>query len=126
MKTAEFARIHDHAQSVHPNWRRVLDHVRVSETMLTWSKLRSMRLEGLLSADVYALALDLWTFLGTVMTDNFQPRRQALAAGEEDNGFELFRTLYWDHEGGAQHVQLQGVRQFLAFPQSFRAFPHNS
>ena len=74
------------------------------------------QIDGLTAADMCMLSSELWSFLGMIMTDSILPRRQALAAGEEQNGFELWRVLYWDHEGGAQHCQIQGVRQFMASP----------
>ena len=39
-------RIHDHAQSVNANWRRVLDHIRISKTMLTWYNMWNMCIDG--------------------------------------------------------------------------------
>ena len=111
-------RVHDHAQSVNPNWRRVLDHIRMCKQMLTWFNLRSMKIDGLNPADLASLSLDLWTFIGSVVKDEYLPRRQAQAAGEEGNGFELWRSIYWEHEGGSQTVQLQGVRHCMAFPRA--------
>ncbi len=47
----------------------------------------------------------------------FLARREALRrGGEENNGFELWRTLFWEHEGGAQQCQLACIRGFLAPP----------
>ena len=49
------------------------------------------------------------------MNDSLLGRRQALAGGDEGNGFELWRVLVWDHEGCAQQCQIAGVMHFVAF-----------
>ena len=59
----------------------------------------------------------LWMFLGAHFTDEFHPRREALAGGQEGNGLELWRQLYWTYEGGAMACRVQGVRHFHTFPQ---------
>ena len=51
------------------------------------------------------------------MTDDVHPRREALASGEECNGFELWRALYVQHEGGSMHVPMHGIRSFHNSPQ---------
>ena len=74
-------------------------------------------IDVLTPADLIEMAQDLWSFLGTVMTDDIHPRRESLAAGEDGNGFELWRVLFWEHEGGAQQVHVHGIRDFHTFPQ---------
>ena len=58
----------------------------------------------------------LWMFLGTVITDDLHLRREALSGGEEGNGLELWRVLFWEHEGGDSAVQIQGMRAFHNIP----------
>ena len=54
--------------------------------------------------------------LGSLMTDQVHPRREALAGGEEGNGIELWRALHWEYEGGATACHIHGVRSFHNFP----------
>ena len=42
--------------------------------------------------------------------------RVQMAGGEDSNGVELWRRLYIEYEGGAEHVALAGLRRFHAFP----------
>ena len=39
------------------------------------------------------------------MTDELLHRRDALAGEEEQNGFEIWRILVWDHEGEHNNVR---------------------
>ena len=54
--------------------------------------------------------------LSSVISDTLYPGREALAGGEEGNGLELWRNLFWEHEGGDTAVQIHGIRSFHAFP----------
>ena len=44
-------------------------------------------------------------------------RRLALTQNESDNGFELWRALFVENEGGAEQVALGGMSNLHAFPQ---------
>ena len=37
--------------------------------------------------------------------------------GKTYNGLELWRVLYWEHEGGDVAVQVHGIRGFHTYPQ---------
>ena len=62
-------RIHDHANLVNMNWRRVLDLIRTRQVRLNWSTLWVSNIDGLGPADLAFLAQDLYSFLGSVMLD---------------------------------------------------------
>ena len=87
-------RIHDYAQSINPNWRRVLDYVKVSKVMLNWQNLRPCKIDCLTLQELYALPYDLSTFLGSIMNNFMLHHLQSLAAGDERTGFERWRTAY--------------------------------
>ena len=111
-------RVHDHASLVNPHWRRLLDVVKVQKEPITWSRILDSRtaIDGLVPEELAALASDLYSFLGSVMTDDVHPRRESLAGGEQSNGFELWRMLCTEHAGGAHQCRLHGVRSFHSFP----------
>ena len=96
------ARIHDHAQTCNPGWRRILDYVRKDQNRLTYDVLSRSQVDGLGPAELLMLSQDLWAFLGAHMTDDKMIARDVLAGGEDGNGFELWRILFWDHQGGAK------------------------
>lgn len=62
-------------------------------------------LDSLSSADLLMLSSDLWASLSQHMTDELLHRRDALAGEEEQNGFEIWRILVWDHEGEHNNVR---------------------
>ena len=95
----------------------VLDFIRSCPNRLSNAVLQGLAIDDLQAADLLTLSADLWSSLETIMTDSLLARREALAGGEEANGFELWRILYWDHEGEAQQCQIAGVRSFLTFGQ---------
>ena len=82
-------RVHDHANGANNNWRRLLDFVRTYSGKLNWNAIMRSNVDGLVPADLAVLANDLYSFLGSVMTDAIHPRRQTIAGGEHGHGFEL-------------------------------------
>ena len=43
-------------------------------------------------------------------------RRLQLTNGEDCNGLELWRRLYLENKGGAEHVMLAGISRLHRFP----------
>ena len=113
-------RVRDHCHMFNPDWRRLLNLVEKSHAPITWAYMGISKIDALRPQDLVAIAHDLWAFLGSVMTDAIHPRRQALAAGEDGNGLELWRALYYQYEGGSVQVHLQGIRSFHSSPQCKR------
>ena len=91
--------------------------MQVEQQRLTGDLISKTRIDSLLSSDLVQLARFLWTFLGNHMTNTLLNRRTALAGGDDRNGFELWRVLYWEHEGGTEQCHLTGARHLIAFPQ---------
>ena len=110
-------RVRDHAQSVNPGRRKVLDCTQIKHFPITWSVVQDTVIDSLGWSELVVLANDMYTFIGHVMTEACYPRRQTLAGGEEGNGFELWRKLFLVHEGGSTMVHLAGIRGFHNFHQ---------
>ena len=55
------------------------------------------KIDTLKHYDFVSLSQTLWMLLGNLMTDAIHPRREALAGGEEGNGFELWRQAFLLH-----------------------------
>ena len=51
------------------------------------------------------------------MNDDLHASRLSLTQNDPDNGFELWRALYMEHEGGAEQVTLGGMSNLHSFPQ---------
>ena len=73
-------------------------------------------IDTLTNTDLVCLSRGLLVFLSNHIPDSLYPRRAAIAGGEDGNGFELWRQLFLQYEGGSTLVHLQGVRSFHAFP----------
>ena len=113
------SRSRDHCQLVNRGWIRLLDFIQAEANPLTWIVLTNSQADALTNTDPVCLSRDLWAFLSTELTGAVYPRRTALAwgGGEGGNGFELWRKLFLQHEGGSALDRVQGVRGCHAFPQ---------
>ena len=56
-------------------------------------------------------------FIGKNINGDLHGRRLALTQNDADNGFELWRALFKENEGGAEQVALGGMSNLHAFPQ---------
>ena len=55
--------------------------------------------------DMVKISQILWAFLGGhALHNKVYERRLQLTGGEEGNGLELWRALYHENQGGAEHV----------------------
>ena len=59
----------------------------------------------------------LWVLIGKNINDELHGRRLALTQNDADNGFELWRALFKENEGGAEQVALGGMSNLHSFPQ---------
>ena len=64
----------------------------------------------------WELAKNLWGFLSKRLGPTLYENRIPLAHGCEGNGFELWRRLFVDHEGGDRVIQLDGRTGLQNFP----------
>ena len=50
------------------------------------------------------------------LANSVHERRLQLTGGEDNNGLELWRSIFQENEGGAEHVVMAGIRRFQRFP----------
>lgn len=62
------------------------------------------------------LSLDLWNFISKRLGVTLYERRVTLASDIEGNGFELWRNLFCQYEGGDEYIQLDGRTSLQHFP----------
>ena len=109
----------DHIATDNEHWRNLLFHVQKSDnapiTYVTLSNLRFGKLTG------WDLSLDLWNFVSKRFGTNIYERRKKWVNGEEGNGFELWRRLFVEYEGGDEVVQNDGRTRLQSFPSIARS-----
>ena len=88
--------------------------VEAEKLPLNMAKLR-FGVEGC-DCDLEYAASQLWGLLGDHMTDHLYDRRIQMASGEDQNGIELWRRFFRDHEGGAEQVKTAGISNLHSFP----------
>ena len=64
----------------------------------------------------WALSEMLESFLIEWISDSMYRRRTQLSGGEKGNGFEMWRLLYAEFQGGSSAVQLGGIRRLQEWP----------
>ena len=94
---------------------RIFPEVETERLPLPWSRLNTARIQGL-NLDVPWISRALWTAMVSNMTLTFQRTCAQLIGGEETNGIELWRYLFFKNQGGAEQVQLVDKAAFHAFP----------
>ena len=104
----------DHMVEGHAAYGPLLKLVEEEATPLTLQKLQC-GVDGV-DGDLVYVASQVWGLTGRHMVDSQYNKRKQLAAGEEENGLELWRRLFRDHEGGAERVKSAGVQNLHAFP----------
>ena len=73
--------------------------------------------------DMLKLSQILRALLGShAVNESIYERRLQLTGGEDNHGFELWRSLYQECQGGAEHAIMAGLRRFLRYPKC----PHKS
>ena len=96
---------------------RLLEVMEKHRTPLTFAFLQQTTTVDGAPLDLPHLSRDLWSFLGPRLGDDVYSRRTQIAGGEDRNGFELWRRLFMENEGGAEQVALAGLRRFHSFSQ---------
>ena len=95
---------------------RVLQLIESQNTPFTNAALQTFdEIDGV-PCDVMRLSQHVWALLCGNITNGLHTHRVAYAGGEEYNGFEFWRRLYQDYEGGASEVELAGIRSLHCFP----------
>lgn len=106
-------RMVDHFCRSTQKWRQTFEYIQTGTTMISKAWLRNNNIEGI-------NAWDLATMVESFLVDDFPRsmynRRVQLAGGEMGNGFEMWRRLYIDYQGGSTAVEFGGVRLLQEFP----------
>ena len=106
-------RMVDHFCRSTQKWRQILEYVQTGNSPIRKSWLLDNNIEGV-------NAWDLSTMVESFLVDYF-PRsmynhRVQLSGGEMGNGFEMWRRLFIDFQGGSTAVEFGGVRRLQEFP----------
>ena len=99
-----------------PGWMRVLQIIESEPKPLTHAIISEFdEIDGT-DVDVSWLSQHLWALTCANITNDVHAHRVAFAGGEDYNGFELWRRLFQEHDGGASEVALSGIRSLHGFP----------
>lgn len=99
-------RLIDHCAGSTGRWRPIFKMVENCDGQITRAYLKTLHIGCGYSA--WPLPEDLENFIVTYLSDDLYERREAWTSGEEGNGFELYRNLFNDFEGGSTLVRLGG------------------
>ena len=102
----------DHIVEKHEYWRTLLHFAETSPRVIKFSDLTRQKW-GIHTG--WELSMDLWSFLSKRLGPTLYSNRIPLAHGVEGNGFELWRRLFCDNEGGDRVVQLDGRTELQNF-----------
>ena len=101
-------RILDHLCRSNRYWRDLCEVLQVWKTPITREWLCTQSHAGYSGWD---LALMLECFLVDWLGDGLYRRRTQLSGGSKGNGFEMWRWLYQEYQGGSDAVNLGGTRR---------------
>ena len=103
----------DHCADTNAYWRAILKHIQEANAPIDYHVLANTRYGHSTGWD---LALDLWNFVSKRIGQTIYEKRTQLVHGIEGNGFELWRALFVQFEGGDEFVKLDGRTQLQNFP----------
>ena len=101
--------------SVNQGYGRVIFETEREKSPLTFARLATCNLPGL-NVDLSWISRALYTFMSSNMTKEFNRGLMAYVGGEELNGLELWRRLYWKNQGGSRKVEVGEMRALHKFP----------
>ena len=111
------SRVTDHLMASNQSWGRVLELVERQRAPLSKERLAGIGGVDDAPMDLNKISAQLWSFLGQYCLGNkVYDRRLQLTNGEDFNGLELWRRLFLENQGGAEHVMLAGIRRLHRFP----------
>ena len=96
----------DHCTSSTGKWKEIFKMCEEADGAITRAYLESLHIGSGYSA--WALAEDLENFIVKYLSDDIYERREAWCGGEDGNGFELYRNLFREFEGGSTLVRMGG------------------
>ena len=95
-----FTRVRGFCQTINPGWRRLLDLVQAEYAQRSCAILQRSTIDVLASHVLIELSQTVWMMLGNALADSIHPRRDVPAGGEEGNGLERLRMLYYTSDWG--------------------------
>ena len=114
-------RMMDHCKEMNGGYGQIFVKIEASKFRILNSNLGVGQLDDGTTVDYKYLSQHLWVFIGKNVDNDVHGRRMALTQNDADNGFELWRALYIECEGGAEQVTLNGMSNLHSFPQCPRA-----
>ena len=110
-------RVRDHCKEVNSGWSYVFHAVESSKVKLHLSDCAYWTMPNGAGVDLRWASQHLWSFIRSNITNTVHMRCLTLTMNEDDNGFELWRMLFLENEGGAEQVEIAGMNDLHAFPQ---------
>lgn len=104
----------NHASMDNARWTKLLRHAAECPCDISPQWLLEMKMDDYTGADI---ARELYLVIGKTLREPIYDRMKALAGGCEGNGFQLWRELFREFEGGDPIVQNNLRVQFHAFKQ---------
>ena len=106
-------RVVDHVSRDNNRWRILLDTLQSWQVPITREWLLTQTECGYNGWD---LAVKLEGFLVEHMNDSLYRRRRQLSGGVMGNGFEMWRWLFNEFQGGSDAIKLGGARRLQEWP----------
>ena len=103
----------DHIAEEWARWRMIIRECEQQKNPINWWQVQSIVIDGFNGTE---LALDIWSFISRYIGRRLYDRRAKLGVNIEGNGFELWRRLFYDHEGSSELIALAGRTKLLSFP----------
>ena len=107
------SRMTDHMCRSTQQWRQVLDFFVTGHTAIRRDWLMATNVVGI---NAWELATMLEAFLVDWLPRSMYNRRTQWAGGEFGNGFEMWRRMYIEYQGGSEAVEFGGIRRLQEFP----------
>ena len=101
-------RMMDHLCDSNQKWKPLLERLKVCTQPIYKSWLIKQTVNGNSGWD---LAIKLESFIAKWLVDTLYNRRVQLCGNEAQNGFEMWRLLFHEHQGGTAAVNLGGMKR---------------
>ena len=90
----------DHCKEVNSGYAQIFQLIESSKSKISNVNLGMGQLSDGTPVDFKWLSQHLWVFIAKNMNDDLHGRRLALTQNDPDNGFERWRALFIENEGG--------------------------
>ena len=105
----------NHLLSLNQGYGRIIFEIENERNPLPFERLSRGSVSSM-QVDLPWIARALWTFMSSNMTREYNRGLMAYVGGEELNGIELWRRLFWKNQGGARKVELVEMKALHRFP----------